>query len=405
MAVDPASLPFAEQIEFFRDKINLPTAAWTDIWGSEHDFAFVVAGANRDALVADFRNAVERAIADGGTLEQFRADFDAIVQRHGWSYNGGRNWRSRVIYDTNLRTSYMAGRHQQLQAVLADRPYWEYVHSDAVEEPRPEHEAWDGLVLAGDDPWWQEHFPPNGWGCQCAVESLSAEDLAELGRDGPDAAPPVQRELVTVGQRSPNGPRTVSVPQGIDPGFAHTPGRARLSGLTPAEIEGRAPLRPAGVPDASARSALPDPRPAAARPLPADAGPDAAARGFLAPFGAEAAPAVFADVIGERLVFGPEMLRGDRAGILRDSRAPYLPLLAETIREPDEIWTRIEYDAASGAAQVARRYLARRTLPGLDQPLLLVWERRGNGWQARIEPEPADPASARFGVRLYRRRD
>lgn len=99
------SLPFVEQIEFFRRKLNLPTDGWTDVRLHEHDWAFVVAGANRDAIVSDFRAAVEKAIAGGSTLEDFRKDFDRIVATHGWDYNGGRNWRSRVIYDTNLATS------------------------------------------------------------------------------------------------------------------------------------------------------------------------------------------------------------------------------------------------------------------------------------------------------------
>ena len=34
----------------------------------------------------------------------------------GWA-NGGRNWRTRVIFETNLRTSYAAGRWQQLQRI------------------------------------------------------------------------------------------------------------------------------------------------------------------------------------------------------------------------------------------------------------------------------------------------
>ena len=166
------SLPFQEQIAFFRRKLNLPTATWTDIWQSAHDHAFVVAGANRMDLVQDFRQAVDRAIASGSTLAQFRKDFDAIVEKYGWSYNGGRNWRSRVIYETNLRSSYAAGRYAQLQSLKKTMPYWRYRHSDAVMHPRPMHLAWNGLVLHADDPWWHTHFPPNGWGCQCTVEAL-----------------------------------------------------------------------------------------------------------------------------------------------------------------------------------------------------------------------------------------
>jgi hypothetical protein len=88
----------------FQRKLNLPTTAWTDIYTQEHDWAFVVAGANRDAIVSDFARPWKRP-SDGTTLEEFRRDFDRIVAKHGWDYNG-RNWRSRVIYDTNLATSY-----------------------------------------------------------------------------------------------------------------------------------------------------------------------------------------------------------------------------------------------------------------------------------------------------------
>ena len=220
------SLPFKEQIEFFRRKLNIPTTGWTDIYIHEHDYAFMVAGANRDAIVADFRTAVEKAIAEGTTLEDFRKDFDRIVARHGWDYNGGRNWRSKIIYDTNLATSYAAGRWEQLQGA----PYWQYKHADWVQHPREDHLAWDGLVLAKDDPWWRTHYPPNGWGCQCSVRGLWPRDLAAMGKDGPDEAPEVHLVERLIGQRNPRGPRLVLVPAGIDPGFEYIPGSSRQRG-------------------------------------------------------------------------------------------------------------------------------------------------------------------------------
>lgn len=205
MAVSAVSLPFREQNEFLRRKLNLPTESWTDIYTREHDYAFVVAGANRDELVADFRQAVEKAITGGTSLEEFRREFDAIVARHGWSYNGGRNWRSRVIYETNLRSSYMAGRYEQLMAVREERPYWQYIHSDAVEHPRPEHEAWNGMILHWSDPWWQYHFPINAWGCQCSVRALSQRDLERMGKTGPDTAPPIVMNNASSASAAPTG--------------------------------------------------------------------------------------------------------------------------------------------------------------------------------------------------------
>ena len=223
-----ARLPFDEQIAFFRRKLSLPTQSWTDIWQSQHDVAFVVAGAARDDLVSDLRGAVDQAIAEGTTLATFRRDFDAIVAKHGWSYKGGRSWRTEVIYGTNLRTSYAAGRYRQMKDVAERRPYWHYRHSDASERPRHDHLAWDGLVLRHDDPWWTTHYPPNGWGCKCFVEALNARGIARLGKSGPDSAPALDARTVQVGQ----GPsrRTAIVPGGIDPGWAYAPGQTATLG-------------------------------------------------------------------------------------------------------------------------------------------------------------------------------
>lgn len=222
-----AYLPFREQIAFFRNKISLGTHTWTEIYETQHDVAFVVAGAAKAGLPSDLRQAVDAAITEGETLRQFRAQFDNAVAAHKWKYNGGRDWRTRVIYDTNLNTSYAAGRYQQMQAIKADRPWWRYRHSGAVTEPREAHLAWDGLVLHADDPWWTTHYPPNGWGCQCYVETLSDEDLARLGKAGPDKAPGKDIKQMLVGRAAP---REVSVPRGIDPGFAYAPERTTQLG-------------------------------------------------------------------------------------------------------------------------------------------------------------------------------
>lgn len=218
------SLPFQQQIAFFRGKRNVLTESYLDVWEAQHDTAFMVAGANRIDLLADLREAVRRAIEDGETLANFRARFDVIVAKHGWDYNGGRNWRTRVIYETNLRQSYNAGRWAQEQKLKKAMPWKRYRHSDAVEHPRPVHESWDGKIWAVDDPVWLVIHPQNGWGCQCSTELLSDRDLRRLGKTGPDAPLELKWVDVMVGQRSPGGPRLVRTVEGIDPGFAYAPG-------------------------------------------------------------------------------------------------------------------------------------------------------------------------------------
>ncbi|MFO1421186.1 MAG: phage minor head protein [Candidatus Competibacteraceae bacterium] len=217
---DYGSLPFEEALAFFRQKLNLPTQRWDDLLGAAHDRAFVVAGAMQADLLADLKGAVEKAIAEGTTLDTFRRDFERIVAERGWigwtgeGTQAGRAWRARIIYDTNLFTSYSAGRYQQMQAIANRRPFWRYRHSDASVVPRPQHVAWDGMILRHDDPWWSQHYPPNGWGCKCTVETLSEREMKKSGlTTTPEDDIPYNA----------TDPKT-GLPQGIDRGWDYQPG-------------------------------------------------------------------------------------------------------------------------------------------------------------------------------------
>lgn len=222
-------LPFDEAIAYLRDKADVSTDHWTDVWRQAHARSFMVAGAAGDALVGDLHKAVRRGLEEGTTLSTFRADFDAIVAKHGWTgWTGegsakGRAWRTRIIYETNLSMAYAAGRYAQMTEpeTLAAFPFWQYVHSGS-QNPRHQHLAWNGLTLRADDPFWQTHYPPNGWGCGCRVRPVSARGLARMGKRGPDTAPPKEtREWV-----NPKTGDKHQVPKGIDPGFDYNPGAA-----------------------------------------------------------------------------------------------------------------------------------------------------------------------------------
>lgn len=216
--------PFREQIAAFRLRLGnlVPTAKWDDVWQAEHDTAFMVAGATKADLLADLAAAVDRAIAEGDSLEAFRRDFREIVERrgwHGWTGEGtkrGEAWRTRVIYRTNAATTYSAGRLAQLRE--GGFAYFVYRHGGSL-EPRIQHLGWDGLVLPADHPFWNTHFPPNGWGCSCYVVGARSREGAE--RVGGD----LSKELED-GWQVPVA--KTGAPAGIDRGWAYAPG-ARVS--------------------------------------------------------------------------------------------------------------------------------------------------------------------------------
>lgn len=202
--------PFAEQVAFFRNKLGnlIPTESWLDVQKSAHDTGFMVAGAAKADLLADLARAVDGAIADGQSIDWFRAHFDEIVEKHGWSYRGEYNWRTRTIYRTNMASSYAAGRLVQLKS--GNFTHWMYRHNDSVARPRQEHVSWNGLTLPADDAWWNTHYPPNGWGCQCYVVGVSESAAKRLG----GRLEPAPDDGLT-----PDGR-----PKGIDKGWDYMPG-------------------------------------------------------------------------------------------------------------------------------------------------------------------------------------
>lgn len=207
--------PFKEQLDFFRQKINLPSDRWDDITKAAHDKAFIVAGAASADMLADLNGAIDKAISEGKGIEDFRKDFKGIVAKFGWTgWTGegspeGEAWRTRVIYRTNMSTSYAAGRYQQLTDpdYLALRPNWKYVHNDSVVHPRPLHLSWNGVVLPYDHDFWKTHFCPNGFGCECRITSAGRNDPIKLPPDGWKTLDP-----------------KTGAPIGIDKGFDYAPG-------------------------------------------------------------------------------------------------------------------------------------------------------------------------------------
>lgn len=357
---------FREAIDFLRNKLRLPTRAWTDLWGEQHARAFVVAGATRDALLADFQGALLKSMEEGRPFADFLADFDRIVETHGWSYRGGRTWRARTIFQANLRSAHMAGRWRQIQRTAARRPYLRYVQVQR-ETKREAHAPWHGLILPIEHPFWRSHFPPNGWYCLCSVQTVSERELRRRGWKVSAEAPAVALRQVTL--NTPDGPATVQVPEGIDPGWGHNAGLAAYGygnqRLALAGHEGRwEPLiAPSQVAEGGAGPL--EPQTPRGRVLPRNDG--RGAREILRDvLGGD--EATFEDPAGGIVSVGPAL--ADHIAPRPDGRERYLPLLPELIEDPQEIWVGFAVNSGTGQVALRRRYvkllqLRRDTVLGL----------------------------------------
>ncbi len=257
------NLPPREAVEHFRAKGYHVGYSWLDTDALMHRYSFTVAKAMDLDILQDIRGEVDRSIAEGITFEEFYDNLEPRLKARGWwgrqrmvdpltgkvrTVELGSPRRLRIIFDTNLRMSYSRGRWDRIQRVAQRRPYLRYV---AVQDARtrPEHMAWHGTILRWDHPFWQTHYPPNGWRCRCTVEQLSEFDLEEDGfrvSDGPPAGSETTRPWFNkrTGQ-------TIQVPVGIDPGFGHNVGLLDLSAEAERRFEERLRNAPSDLADAA----------------------------------------------------------------------------------------------------------------------------------------------------------
>lgn len=193
----PGPIP-KEALDYFRAKDLRVGFHHQDVWGAEHASAFTAAKAMQLDLLDDMRSAVDKALAKGLTLEQFKKDLRPILQAKGWwgtkemvdpatgqtvQAKLGSPRRLKTIYDANLRAARAAGQWDRIQRTKDALPYLLY-NLGPSEHHRPQHVAWSGTLLPADDPWWQSHFTPNGWGCKCWIRQVGRAEHGRLVRDG-----------------------------------------------------------------------------------------------------------------------------------------------------------------------------------------------------------------------------
>lgn len=229
--------------DYFDQKALKPAFSYLDVWGEEHAHNFTVAKVTETELLDSFQKSISKASKDGQGLETWKADVLKELRRLGWAeprrvsdptgqdddklvdFSSPR--RLKTIFDSNMRSAQAAGQWQRIQRTKKAMPFILYVRSTST-NPRAAHLAFEGIILPVDDPFWKTHFPPNGWGCKCAVRSITAREARRLGYD-PDLGGPQIVWRTKINRRTGE---IIKTPEGIDPGWHTNPGLARAKGLT-----------------------------------------------------------------------------------------------------------------------------------------------------------------------------
>ena len=163
----------------------LPTVGDIGFRNELHRKAFVIAGVTDESLLKDIQKLVAKATEKGIPFDQFQREFKKVIDGR-WlpaSKTGEPNtgWRARLIYHTNIRAEYGAAQREELKKIVDTHPYWRW-RIGLSKVHREEHVAREGMCLRWDDPWWDDHPTPDGYGCNCGIEPVSREEMQELGK-------------------------------------------------------------------------------------------------------------------------------------------------------------------------------------------------------------------------------
>lgn len=192
----------ADARRFLSRKAVVETEDWDDLKWGEHSHAFTVAHSTYGGALEDIFQAVNQARDSGESYETFAKNLRGIMEKRGWYGRQDKgpedkeyiNWRSKLIYHVNMRTAYSAGNYRQQLRGAEGRPIWVW-HSKLIgKNRRQDHVAMHGKAFRYDDPFWNSHYPPDGWGCECSVvtqsEAGAEREGIEVLSSGSDGQPP-----------------------------------------------------------------------------------------------------------------------------------------------------------------------------------------------------------------------
>lgn len=178
---------------------------------------------------AELGHALKKNVAEFSAFKEtsFRKELEANLTENGkflpWSkfrekakaISGNYNQRwLETEYHQTIASANMAKKWKRFERNADLYPNLRY---QAVNDSRTRqsHKNWDGTILPIDHPWWDNHYPPNDWGCRC--DAIQTDD-----------------------------PVTAEVPEGdVKKGFANNPAKsgevfseiAYANGLSGKEIE------------------------------------------------------------------------------------------------------------------------------------------------------------------------
>ncbi len=228
-----------EAVDFLQRRNRLTqTFSWQDLWHDEHTQQFTVSRLTRLDLLKAMQDGITKSVQGDLSRRDWMRDTKGLLKEAGWwgekdvldPVSGDvvttkfDSARLKLIFDTNTRMANSAGLWERVWRNRSTHPYVRYI-TRGDDRVREAHRAWANLTLPVDHPFWEQHWPPNGWRCRCRTMSMSQAEYDRREAAGEIVTEVPPEEFVTWTNKRTG--EISEIPAGVTPGFDYNPGLAR----------------------------------------------------------------------------------------------------------------------------------------------------------------------------------
>lgn len=145
---DPFNLPMSGAEKYWESKVAVSPAEYKVMSAAAKVQAFAAAEIAKSEELYTVQRAIQRAISQGTTLEDFKKDAAEVFARRGWDTDNP--YRIDLIFRNNVQTAYAVGQWQEINT----GNLFPYVEYSSINDNRrtPLCKRLDGMVWQRDDP-------------------------------------------------------------------------------------------------------------------------------------------------------------------------------------------------------------------------------------------------------------
>lgn len=175
-----------EIVDYFKSKGVKISKDWKDTFKLVQNHIFTVSGAMKMDILIDFKDMIEKAIAEGLSQSDFKKQLRERFEEKGWLSKTENkklveSFRLDTIYRTNLQSAFMDGRWAGHNLNIDLAPY--VINSSVLDRSTTKNcKALDKKVFRIDDKYFSQHLrPPGHYNCRRITVSLTEQLVKKRG--------------------------------------------------------------------------------------------------------------------------------------------------------------------------------------------------------------------------------